>query len=88
MILPITIIRSYFWKWKPFWRKLQELGDAISDEGEFYRQLRRETTGGFVLIFLVSGRCLTIDMFDLMPKETGGDLFNNTPSVNVAGKKR
>ena len=69
MILPITIICSYFWKWKPFWRKLQELGDAISDEGEFYRQLRRETTGGLVLIFLVSGRCFTIVMFGLMSKE-------------------
>ena len=69
MIFPITIICLYFWKWKPFWRKLQELGDVISDEGEFYRQLRRETTGGLVLIFLVSGRCFTIDMFGLMSKE-------------------
>ena len=69
MILPITIICLYFWKWKPFWRKLQELGNAIGDEGEFYRQLRRETTGGLVLIFLVSGRCFTIVMFGLMSKE-------------------
>ena len=84
----IASIGSYYRKWTFFWEKLKQLEDAIGDEGAFYRQLRRETIGGLVLIFLVSGRCLTIDMFDLMPKETGGDLFNNTPSVNVAGKKR
>ena len=66
----IALVGSYLRKWTFFWEKLKQLEDAIGDEGAFYRQLRRETTGGLVLIFLVTGRCFSIVKFDLMPKET------------------
>lgn len=55
--IQIALIGSYFGKWKSFWEKLQLLQDAIGDEGSFYRQLRRETIKGLVLIFLVYQPC-------------------------------
>ena len=56
----IALMVSYFGKWKSFRGKLQLLEDAIGYEGEFYRQLRREITGGIFIIFLVRQPLLLI----------------------------
>ena len=63
IIFPMALIFSYYWKWKPFWRKLQQMEDAIGQEGAFYRQLRWETTGGLILIFMVFQRCSFVISF-------------------------
>jgi len=52
--IAVALIYSYLGKWKSFWEKLQQLEDAIGDEGAFYRQLQREITAGLALVFLVS----------------------------------
>ena len=56
ILFTIVLMVSYFGKWKSFWEKLQQLEDDMSCEDTFYRQLRRETTGGLVLFLLVYQR--------------------------------
>jgi len=53
----ISMIGSYFGKWKSVWEKMQQLQYAIGDDGAFYRQLRREITAGLAVILVVFMFC-------------------------------
>ena len=53
ILLHVTILVSTPGKRKPFWETLQELRDAVGDETEFYRRLRRDTIKGLLIIATV-----------------------------------
>ena len=54
IVLHLSVIVSALVKWKPLWKKIKLIQSDLSDLTTFYRQLRRETSLGLLLISTVT----------------------------------
>ena len=52
----VSILFAAFVKWRPLWEKLQRIQDAIGEDRQFYRQIRRDATMGLILLLMVTLR--------------------------------
>lgn len=52
-IFHVSILVVTLKKWESLWKSLQQLQDAIGDEPEFFRNLRRCSLKGLLILFMV-----------------------------------